>query len=988
MVGTQKAKAQIALVCMLAVVLTAGLAATPALAQSPLTIGGQATSLSVSNPRIVADDTMNSGQVVTWDCVWFGSYPQTEITSSDAVYASLQSADWDDNTDGGNCDDATVAGVRYRRFAEYDETGEDDSPTYRYFRFEPIKWRVLSVSGTTAFVLADKALSVRSYYGSRKSITWKFCEMRSWLNGRSNSITSIAWSDQPYGNLSTLSFITAAFSEDEYAAIPATAVVNADNLTEGTEGGVDTSDKIFLLSESETWGAYASDYGFAGNRNIEDEARRCKATDYATAIGAKGLIDSSYPDNCNWWLRSPGFQENSACMAYDSGSVGYTDPVNAEYASVRPALSLDLSSSCPTYAGTVSSAEAVDETAPTGTYGKPASRESIAGASVSVAKATYDGNMKEPAVTVKLGTKTLTEGTDYTVTYSNNVNASSEAVAKVTGIGNYKDSVSKKFTIAKHPMDKESVTAELEKDSYPWTGKAIKPKIKVYFNGKLMKEGTDYKVSYLSNKNIGEGTIEVTGMGNFTSTTRLFGFKIVKAPITLKLGYKSLTKTYADKGKSFPIKVTPSKSSTLSYKTSNKKVATAKGKKITITGKPGKATITITAKPKDKHYASKSATVTVTVLKKQTVKIKGLGKYDSKKGQYNVEYTKAKLPIKAVASGKGKLSYRNTDKNGKAYKSKIATIDKDGNITFTGKAVGTVYFTVKAAATDTRAPCAQTVKINVKKSSPTIKAGNITLMLNETRSIGATTNGNGKLTYKIADKGGTSITVDKNGAIKAGTKAGTAKITVSAGATATCNAAKSVDITVKVVSISLNDPSIYLKQEPGSSNCTLYALANMMRRKAILDGRSDWKKIGNGIEDPTSAFAEAAWKQGDGLKGTIKYEFAKKYTLNAASESFLTQEEKDAKPSAKDKTRLVKERLIALLKDHPEGIECYDTGLPHAVLVTSYDADKDTFYCSDSGLLTKKGKGIVKLSESSLGMAHGDSQNSVLAAFGKYWYLK
>ena len=39
---------------------------------------------SISDPRIVSDDSMEySKQKVTWDCVWFGSYPQTEIVATD-----------------------------------------------------------------------------------------------------------------------------------------------------------------------------------------------------------------------------------------------------------------------------------------------------------------------------------------------------------------------------------------------------------------------------------------------------------------------------------------------------------------------------------------------------------------------------------------------------------------------------------------------------------------------------------------------------------------------------------------------------------------------------------------------------------------------------------------------------------------------------------------------------------------------------------------
>ena len=76
-------------------------------------------------------------------------------------------------------------------------------------------------------------------------------------------------------------------------------------------------------------------------------------------------------------------------------------------------------------------------------------RTPIAGASVTVAGATYTGRALRPAVTVKLGSGVLRAGTDYDVSYSNNVAASSKARVTVTGKGAYEGSVSKAFAIAK-----------------------------------------------------------------------------------------------------------------------------------------------------------------------------------------------------------------------------------------------------------------------------------------------------------------------------------------------------------------------------------------------------------------------------------------------------------------------------------------------------------------------------------------------------------
>ena len=61
---------------------------------------------------------------------------------------------------------------------------------------------------------------------------------------------------------------------------------------------------------------------------------------------------------------------------------------------------------------------------------------------------TYTGSAIEPAVTVTLGQATLTKNTDYTVAYSNNVNAGTATIT-VTGVRKYKGEATKNFAINK-----------------------------------------------------------------------------------------------------------------------------------------------------------------------------------------------------------------------------------------------------------------------------------------------------------------------------------------------------------------------------------------------------------------------------------------------------------------------------------------------------------------------------------------------------------
>ena len=90
---------------------------------------------------------------------------------------------------------------------------------------------------------------------------------------------------------------------------------------------------------------------------------------------------------------------------------------------------------------------------------EPAERKAISDSDVSLSQVsyTYDGTEKKPEVTVKCDGVVLTKDTDYTVAYADNVNVGT-AKATVTGIGNYKGTVTKEFTIAK--ADEKDPAAE------------------------------------------------------------------------------------------------------------------------------------------------------------------------------------------------------------------------------------------------------------------------------------------------------------------------------------------------------------------------------------------------------------------------------------------------------------------------------------------------------------------------------------------------
>ena len=201
------------------------------------------------------------------------------------------------------------------------------------------------------------------------------------------------------------------------------------------------------------------------------------------------------------------------------------------------------------------------------------SRISISKASVTLSTSTYayDGKAKKPGVTVKLNGKTLKNGTDYTVSYLNNTKVGTAKVT-ITGKGNYTGSVSKTYSI-KNNFKKATVSGISNKS---YTGKNITQSITVKYNGKTLKKGTDYTVSYSNNKSIGTATVKIAGKGSYTGTiTKTFKINPAKQEIQkLTAKSKAFFVDWAQKGSATGYEI--------QYATNSKFTS---AKKVTITNK-------------------------------------------------------------------------------------------------------------------------------------------------------------------------------------------------------------------------------------------------------------------------------------------------------------------------------------------------------------------------------------------------------------------
>ncbi len=227
------------------------------------------------------------------------------------------------------------------------------------------------------------------------------------------------------------------------------------------------------------------------------------------------------------------------------------------------------------------------------------SRISISKASVTLSTSTYayDGKAKKPGVTVKLNGKTLKNGTDYTVSYLNNTKVGTAKVT-ITGKGNYTGSVSKTYSI-KNNFKKATVSGISNKS---YTGKNITQSITVKYNGKTLKKGTDYTVSYSSNKSIGTATVKIAGKGSYTGTiTKTFKINPAKQEIQkLTAKSKAFFVDWAQKGSATGYEI--------QYATNSKFTS---AKKVTITNnKTDKATVSKLS-GKKKYYVRVRSYTTV-----------------------------------------------------------------------------------------------------------------------------------------------------------------------------------------------------------------------------------------------------------------------------------------------------------------------------------------------------------------------------------------
>lgn len=309
--------------------------------------------------------------------IYFGSYPQSEIIESSlksvltsnagSLPTENNSANW---TSYGYYIESTVTNymwyidvthnneqyrgvyfTSYRPFyadssSSSDNTYQDDNgystSTVYWFKYEPIKWRILTESNGEALILCEMIIDSQEYYDNENDRTidgttvyannYAHSNIRKWLNDN---------------------FYNTAFTSLQKEIILLTEVDNSarstnpdNNATQWNSGNnnracANTNDYIFLLSEQEVT---KSAYGFSTDCTNYDTERQKKLTAYAQCQGSATEINSSYEGSGRWWLRSPNYKYS--IFAHVVNGDGYAgNDSNVDYnarGGVVPALKIKL----------------------------------------------------------------------------------------------------------------------------------------------------------------------------------------------------------------------------------------------------------------------------------------------------------------------------------------------------------------------------------------------------------------------------------------------------------------------------------------------------------------------------------------------------------------------------------------------------------------------------------------------------------------------
>ena len=180
--------------------------------------------------------------------------------------------------------------------------------------YKSMEWYVLAREGSRMLLLSKDCVDWEFIDGTGHPQTWENCFARKEL---------------------LPAFFKDTFTEEEKSLILPVRLKTMDNVTYGTKGGEDTTDRIFLLSMEEF------------QKYVFPEAARASLymVDYLTGDfeEKKEAKYELWHEPADWWLRSPGEEQCCNVVVSSRGELWEEGLENgADEVGIRPAIWIDL----------------------------------------------------------------------------------------------------------------------------------------------------------------------------------------------------------------------------------------------------------------------------------------------------------------------------------------------------------------------------------------------------------------------------------------------------------------------------------------------------------------------------------------------------------------------------------------------------------------------------------------------------------------------
>ena len=296
----------------------------------------------------------------------------------------------------------------------------------------------------------------------------------------------------------------------------------------------------------------------------------------------------------------------------------------------------------------------------------------------------YTGSPIKPGITLKSNKKTLVEGTDYDIAYTNNVNPGTATIS-LTGKGIYCDTGTIRFEITPISIRDNDITL-VHANKVQYTGNPVNPDVSVVFteqvNGtvvkKTLEKGKDYEVLYYNNVEPGCATLTVIGKGGYTGTrTSVFYIEeagpVAPAPAASVITATSSTRTSVSAAPGSVYRLDLGGQAGTKFKSSNRKVATVDQNGNVTFKKPGKVKITF-------KVGKKKRTVTLKVTDPTIPTSVSLAPVNTAVKKGDVVTLTPSVPENANPGG---YKWKSSNKKVATVKNGVVTFKKPGKVTIT-----------------------------------------------------------------------------------------------------------------------------------------------------------------------------------------------------------------------------------------------------------------------------------------------------------------